>query len=61
MSRAIKREEVMGPAVWLDFQDAKTWLQLVVAVLYLAVVYMVTPAGSFAIGGPVPFKCPGWF
>jgi ABC-type transport system involved in cytochrome c biogenesis permease subunit len=58
MSRAIKSEEVMGPVVWLDFQDSKTWLQLGVAVLYLAVVYMVTPAGSFAIGGPVPFNMP---
>ena len=58
MSRAIKREEVMGPAVWLDFQDSKTWLQLGVAVMYLAVVYMVTPSGSFAIGGPVPFNMP---
>ena len=58
MSRAIKREEVMVPSVWLDFQDSKTWLQLVVAVLYLAVVYMVTPAGSIKINFPVQFNLP---
>lgn len=58
MSRAIKREEVMAPSLWLDFQDSKTWLQLGVAVLYLAVVYMVTPAGSITINFPVQFNLP---
>src|SRR5687768_11367952 len=58
MSRAIKREEVLAPGLWLDFQDSKTWLQLAVAVLYLAVVYMVTPTGSIAISAPVEFNLP---
>lgn len=48
----------MAPSFGLDFQDSKTWLQLGVAVLYLAVVYMVTPAGSITINFPVQFNLP---
>ncbi len=56
MSRAIKREEV--PGLWLDFQDSKTWLQLGVAVVYLAIVYMVTPTGSITVNFPFKFELP---
>jgi ABC-type transport system involved in cytochrome c biogenesis permease subunit len=58
MSRAIKREEVLAPGLWLDFQDAKTWLQLGVAVVYLAVIYMVTPQGEITVNFPFKFNLP---
>ena len=56
MSRVIKREEV--PGLWLDFQDARTWLQLGVAVVYLAIVYMVTPKGEITVNLPFKFELP---
>ena len=56
MSRAIKREEV--PGLWLDFQDSRTWLQLGIAVVYMAVMYMVTPRGSINVNFPFKFELP---